>query len=371
MPYMLRQRITSIGALEAVPTWRYKLPSVGKYTAFELIVDCNRLQARADPDVNYPIESQISKVELVEGGSRALTSLTGSQLDAVNYWQNGRTAARRTSQSAAGDNLIHLFLMGGRDLFDTSWGYDLSKMGETYIEYSHDLSADAAEKFDVSSHTVYLYGWKWEGPGEPTFDRFLRTRQLAAWSTVAADTIHTVNLPIGNPYRFVGFQSKTHNASLGGAASRVELSVNNGQYSPVTIQSCMHWVMQEAQEYHLNNIISGQDWVIGTASVDLPAYFSYGGDLQATARSAAGPLDLTVRPWTNPMTVTAITAGDNDITYLMSGYGFQKCLRIGFDHLPDGGDLLATSGFGSMDLLVTEAAADKSVAVFAQDVLSY
>jgi len=46
-------------------------------------------------------------------------------------------------------------------------------------------------------------------------------------------------------------------------------------------------------------------------------------------------------------------------------------LRIGFDHEYDGFDLLDARAFGSLDLVLTEAAASCSGRVFVQDVLPY
>lgn len=369
--YMLRQRITSKTALTGTPTWRYKLPSVGKYTAFELVVDCNRFADRADNSVCYPIESQISKIELVEGGSRAIISLPGSQLDALNYWENGKPNARRHSNQAASDNLLHLYLMGGRSLYDTKYGFDLEKLAETYLEYTHLFAADAAEKFDVSAHIVYLYGWRWMGPGEPDFSGYFRSRQLASWTTAAADTIHTVEIPVGNPYRIFGIQSKSAGTTLGGAISKAELMVNNGQYSPVTIQSMMQYCMQEIAQYDLHNSVEGQEYSVGTAANVLPEWWSYGGECSAVQKNGAADIALTADGWVNPMIATAITTGNIPFAFKQTGYGFQKCARIGFDVLEDGGDLLHSVGMGALDLEITEAAADKAVAVFAQDVVAY
>ena len=85
MPYMLRQRLTNKTDLSGTPTWRYKLPSLGRYTAIELVVNADRYATRADAAVIYPLESAITKIELLEGGSRALLSLSAAQIDACNY----------------------------------------------------------------------------------------------------------------------------------------------------------------------------------------------------------------------------------------------------------------------------------------------
>ena len=53
------------------------------------------------------------------------------------------------------------------------------------------------------------------------------------------------------------------------------------------------------------------------------------------------------------------------------GFGFQKCLRLGFDHEYDGFDLLQAQAMGSLDLVCTENAGDLSDKVFVQDVLNH
>lgn len=371
MAYMLRQKLTTQGALEAVPTWRYKLPSVGKYTAIEIDVEAQRSAIRADADLVYPLESQVTKIELVEGGSRALISLTGSQLDALNYWSFGRPNARRYRQEAATGNIMRFYVMGGRDLYDREYGYDFGRMAETYLEYTHSMDADAAEKFDVSTHTVTLYGWRWMGDSIPNFSALLRARQIAAWATTSDGTIKTIQIPTGTPLRRIGVQAKTRAKTLGGTISDYELKVNNGEYSPVMITSALDWTMQEVQDYDLNNELGGIDYLAASEIMDLPSWFSYMQTLLAQNYGASGQPVINVHGITAPMRLQATTAVAGEVIFSMRGWGFQKCLRIGFDHDHDGADLLKTAGMGSLDLELTEQVASADAAVFIEDVLTY
>ena len=371
MAYLLRQRMTSVGALAAIPTWRFKLPRVGKYTAFELVIDCRRYADRAVIALVYPLEQMISKVELVEGGSRALLSLTGPQLDASNYWSFGRPNARRYRQSAATGNILKLFILGGRDLYDREYGYDLDRLNETYIEYSHDMDADAAEKFDVSHQTVTLYGWRWMGDGQPSFRGLMRERQIAAWATTGASVLKTIPIPVGTDIRRIGVQAKSRAKTIGGTATKIELMVNNGEYSPVTITSAMHWCMQEASDYKLNNELAGIDYLVGQTQTEPPRWWSYYQSLMACPTYVTGDTIIIPNFITLPAHITGVTNGDVDCVFTSRGWGFQKCLRIGFDHDYDGADLLRSAGFGALDLQLTEAAAANDAAVFYQDIVNY
>ena len=371
MAYMLRQRMTKVGALAAVPTWRFKLPNLGAYTALELVIDCRRFATREDSDLVYPLEQMISKIELVEGGSRALLSLPGPQLDALNYWAFGRPNPRRYRQEEATGNILHLYLMGGRDLYDTQYGYDFSRLNETYLEYTHSIDADAAEKFDASHHTVSLYGWRWMGAGLPNFRGLLRARQIAAFTTTAEDTIKTIQIPTGTDIRRIGVQAKSRAATLGGTFKAVEVSVNNGEYSPVTIDSALTWTMQEAQTYDLNNELAGVDYLVGAETTEIPRWFSYYQSVLACPFGLATETNPVTNFITLPAGVRAHTVGNEEVNFSSRGWGFQKCLRIGFDHDYAGSDLLKSAGMGALDLILTEAAASKEGAVFIEDILPY
>lgn len=371
MPYMLRQRLTNKTSLSGTPTWRYKLPSVGRYTALELVVDCNRYATRADAAVVYPLETAITKVELLEGGSRALLSLTAAQLDAMAYWDFKKPSARRHRNEDATGNLLHLFLMGGRDLYDKEYGFDFARLDETYLEYTHTMASDTAEKFDVSDHQVSIYGWRWMGPSAPSFKGYRRVRQLAAWATSASDTVKLVELPTGNPVRRIVVQSKSDDTTIGGAVKEIQLRVNDGEYSPVHIKSPMHWVMQEVSEYGLNNELGGIDYAVSTGENEIPRWWAYYQTLQATPYGYAAEINLESHFITLPARIKANTTGNKEFNFVGRGWGFQKCLRIGFDHHYDGFDLLQTRGMGSLDLELTENAASKDVAVFMEDLLNY
>ncbi|TEU13138.1 MAG: hypothetical protein E3J25_06275, partial [Anaerolineales bacterium] len=201
MPYMQRRRLTTVSDISGTSTWRYKLPSVGKFAAIEILLDCQRANDRTLNTVCYPLETQVSKVELLEGSTRPLVSLTGEQLDAANYWTLQRPNARRYRQADATGNMMTWFLMGGRGFYDREFGYDFAKLGETYLEFTHALTADATDKFDVSTSILSLYAWQWMDAPAVNFKGYFRDRQLAYWTPAAANTLKTIEIPIGRPIR--------------------------------------------------------------------------------------------------------------------------------------------------------------------------
>jgi hypothetical protein len=371
MAYMQRRRLTTEADISGKSTWRYKLPVVGKYSALEIYISAQRANTRTLNTVVYPMETQLDKVELVQGATRPLISLTGQQLDAANYWTLGRPNARRYRQADATGEDLALFLIAGRGLYDREYGYDFSRLGETYIELTHSLTADATDKFDVSTSVISVYGWQWVGPGEPAFKGYFRDRQLAYWTTGAADTIHNVEIPLGNPIRRIGVQACTRAYTLGGTLSELEVVVDDGAYSPVHVKDIMDWTQAEISEYDLSNLIGGIDYAVGTSEMDLPYWWSYVESVLASPYGYAGEINLETHGISIPARVKANTTGNQEFMFVTRGWGFQKCLRIGFDHEYDGADLLPTQGIGSLDLQCTQAVASAEARVFVQDVVSY
>lgn len=371
MAYLERKRIVSESDLDDNTTWRHKLPSVGAYTALEMRINCDRYANRADADLVYPLEAVISKVELLKHAGEVVISLPGQQLDAMNYWDLGKPNARRYRQLANGGNDVVLYLLGGRGFYDKEFGFDFARMGETFLEYTYDLNEGDAEYFKANDHDIKLYGWRWLGAGVPTFKGYFRSRQLDAWTTSAANALKIVQIPIGRNIRRVCVQAKTRAKTIGGTFSELELQVNRGEWSPVLIKSPFDWCMSEVGEYGLQNIVGGIDYAISTSEVDLPYWWSYIESLQANPYGYAGEINLECHGITIPARIKANTTGNKEVIFTIRGWGFQKCLRIGFDHEHDLSDSLPTHEMGALDLIVTEAAASADAAAFYQDVVLY
>jgi len=216
-----------------------------------------------------------------------------------------------------------------------------------------------------------LYAWQWKGANVPKFKGHMRSRQLDAWTTTAANAIHTVEVPAANPVRRVCVQSKTRARTIGSAFSNLELRVDKGAYSPVIITSPMDWCQNEVAEYGLNNKIGGGDYEIAITQVDLPYWFSYYEDVMVVPYFSDME-DLYVASMvTAPARVCQVTSEAGMFIFNMAGWGFQKCLRIGFDHERDGFDLLRVPSGKALDLQCTEANSGRAVAAFFQDVINY
>lgn len=371
MPYMQRRRLTTVADISGSSTWRYKLPAIGKFAAIEIVLDCQRANARTLNTVVYPLETQVTKVELLEGSTRPLVSLTGEQLDAANYWTLQRPNARRYRQEDATGNIMTWFLTGGRGMYDREFGYDFAKLGETYLEFTHALTADATDKFDVSTSVLTLYAWQWMDAAAVNFKGYFRDRQLAYWTTSAADTLKTIEIPVGRPIRRIALQAGTRASTIGGTIKELEVVVNDGEYSPVHIKSPMHHVMAELSEYDLDNQIGGLEYLVASTTMDLPYWWSYMQTIGAQRYGASGQPVINTHGITVPFRLQATSAVAGEVIFTTRGWGFQKCLRIGFDHEADGLDLLPTAGLGALDLICTENAASLAARVFVQDVITY
>jgi len=371
MAYLQRHRLTTVADLDDDSTWRYKLPRVGKYTAFEMRINCDRYATRADVDTVHPLESCITRIEMLEAGAKIVHSLTGQHLDAMNYWDFGKPNPRRYRQEEDTGNDVILFLLGGRNITDQEYGFDMAKMAETYLNYTYNLHEDTAEYFAADDHDVTLYGYRWMGEDVPEFVGHMRTQELASWTTSAANALKTIHIPIGNRIRRVAVQATTRAKTLGGTFSKLELRANEGEYSPIIVNSMMDWAMSEVSEYLLENETGGIDYAVGTGENELPRWWSYIESLVVSPYGYAGEINLEAHGLTLPVRVKANTTGNQEFMFQAKGWGFQKCLRLGFEHDDNPAKYLRTDHLGSLDLIVTEAAADLGAQAFMQDVVMY
>lgn len=371
MAYMQRTRVLTDSDLDDDATWRRRIDLTGKVAALELRINCDRYATRAAGTEVHTLLDCISRIELLKDATSPLISLTGEQIDAMNYWDFKKPNPRRYRQEASTGNDIILFLMGGRSLYDRRYGFDFDRLSKVYLEYTYDLNEGVNEYFKADDHDIKIYEWKWVGNDAPNFQGYLRTRQLDAWTTTASGAEHLVDIPASNPIRRVCVQAKTASTTLGGTLSKLELRVDKGAYSPVIIPSLMDWTMAEVVEYGLDNAIGGIDYQIAVTVGRLPYWFSYYDKITLTPY-ASDMEDLHVFGLiTLPPRTLQITSEAGEFVFDMSGWGFQKCLRIGFDHEEDGFDLLRVPVGKALDLVCTENAASKSVAAFVQDVISY
>lgn len=371
MAYMQRTRILSDSDLDDNTTWRERLDLSGKVTAIEMRINCDRYATRAAIGEVHTLADCISKIELLKDATTPLISLTGEQLDAMNYWELGQPNARRYRQEASTGNDLVLFLMGGRGFYDREYGFDFDRLAKVYLEYTYDLNEGDAEYFKANDHDIKLYAWQWKGDGVPSFRGYFRSRQLDAWTTTASGAEHKVEIPAASPIRRVCVQAKTRTATLGGTFSSLELQVDKGAYSPVVIKSCMDWAMAEVSEYGLSNQVGGLDYIYCDSGHDLPYWFSYLQHANVSAYASIAVQPGMTALLSIPPTVAGVAGQYGEVVFELAGWGFQKCLRIGFDHEADGFDLLRVPPGKALDLVCTEAAASKVAACFVQDVISY
>jgi len=121
----------------------------------------------------------------------------------------------------------------------------------------------------------------------------------------------------------------------------------------------------------LYNEIGGIDYLYGNLTHDLPYWFSYYEAMNAGWYNVGDKAVMLQAMITIPAKLYPETGSTGEVIFSLRGWGFQKCLRIGFDHEADGFDLLRVPGGKSLDLLCTEANAARAVASFFQDVISY
>ncbi len=371
MPYMLRKRIATKADLDDDATWKEDLPDSGMVTAFELAIDCNRFANRSAGSVPHPLVDCVSRLELIAESTKKIVSLSGRQHDFLNYLDFQRPNPRRHREVAGGGNMLNLFLMGGRSLYDREYGFDMAKLSNAFLNYTYDLQEDVAEYFAANDHDITLYEWVWMGPDAPAFKGYFRSRQVLDYTTTGVDALKVVRITPGLPLRRIVVQKTERATTLGGTWTDIELEVNNGEYSPVRITNPMAWLMQQVSDYKLHNVQSGKVYQPGVAPrIEAPNDFAYYQDVVVTSHGSAGANATSVySDITLPLRIDSMLA--SEVNYQARGYGYQGCLLIGFDHHDDGFDLLDTAGMSALKLILTETIGAKTGTVALQEVVLY
>lgn len=372
MSYMLRKRILTQSDLTDDTTWKIDLPDGGMITAFEVAIEATRKTDRVGAVACYPLVEMISGLEIIAESTKKIFSVSGRQADFINYLDFKRITERKHREQDAQYNNLSLFILGGRGLYDREYGFDMAKLKNAFLNYTYDLHEGDAYYFTDDSHDVNVYAWQWMGAGAPSFKGFFRTRQVLAYQTTGAGVINTLPITPGLPIRRIIVQAKDVDESLGGTWTRLELEINNGEYSPVVITSLANWVKSQVADYNLLNESHGHLWLAsGGTRYYIPNEWAYFADGQATMYgigAAAG--DVSVEGFTKPIRVRAAN-NSALVNYAIRGFGYQGCLNIGLDHLPDEAEALITRGLGSVKLLMTETESGNKGAVVLQEIELY
>ena len=143
----------------------------------------------------------ISKIEIVNG-SDVLFSLSLQEAQALEFYKTKRTPNIVASSWADGGQRERVYILFGRDLWDTEYGMDFTRFANPQLKITTNIA-----KIRAAGATGFLSGYlkasivakvMEEAPTRPA--KFLQAKQIASWTSGTSGQ-KRVELPIDFPYR--------------------------------------------------------------------------------------------------------------------------------------------------------------------------
>jgi len=211
-------------------TYRVDLPDSGLLGSLLFRVSAPGVSAAFAETLKWRVLDFITKVEVIANGSTVIKSLTGSQIEALQFFDQGLTHLDYWHSYATGTKWWHCLLNFGRFFGDTAFGLDLSKFSNVELRVSNDgTSTYFGSDFSI---TTLMYILRDAPPGQ--FAGYLRTEEWRKWTTVADETKY-LELPVDYKIRRVVMQaipdvdsSNVEETSMFNVADDVELSLKSG-----------------------------------------------------------------------------------------------------------------------------------------------
>ncbi len=377
MGYWQRRRLHKESAVDANTSWRYPLPSVGLYSAFSVAIEADRYAARASAAAQEMLHEVISKIEILSEGTKVIKSLRGPEVKALNLFDFRRQVPIQHREAANGVNLDTLYLLAGRSLRDKEYMFDMARIAAPELVITNALTEDTAEYWASDTLDYTIYGWRWVGDPLPFPKGYFRADERIYYSTSALNAEKPIQITTGKRIRRILLKGWTTRTSLGGHVNKVELKVDEGEYSVAVHDSMMEWALQNSVEYGLDpsfyvavymfekDTTHQIDVNLPYHSTALAAIAENKGQHDVSATIGSGTLDTVIKHDGGG----AITV--QEVEVWVDGHGYQRAGLFGFDLEDDLSDMLDTRQMGKLVLMLTEQAASKVISVVVEEEVLY
>ncbi len=377
MGYWLKRLLHTESSVVSDEVYRYKLPTVGFYSAFSVQLRATRYQDRAEVTSQDWLRDAITKIEITEEGTKVIKSMRGAELNALNTFDFKQIPRFKHGESDTETNWDTLYLLAGRSLRDKKWMFDMSRFSDPELAITNAIRQDAARGFDDTSLQYKIFGWRWMGDPRPNPIGYFRADERLHYDTTGAAVIKDLVISTGKRIRRILVKGWEERVSIGGHFTKLELKVNEGEYSPIVIDDMVEAALQNKLEYGLDlhqNIAMYLYTLAATHFTDafIPYHSSAVGQLVPARRQhfvevavGNGVLDGVL----NHHDAGAVTASWMEVW--CDGAGFQRAILLGFDLQPELEDMLETRDMGKLELEITEQSSGDTVSVVVEEEILY
>lgn len=371
MGYWLKQRLISTGAVTVGQTWRFKLPTVGFYSAFSVRFSCRREATRDDLALVPMLHELITKVEMTSEGIKVLKSMRAREMLALNLFDFGRPNEWQDGEFDTEYSNFTLYLLAGRGFQDKKWMWDMSRFTDPELAITNAVVDDDGTDFKEDDLMYQVFGWRWMGDPIPTPIGYMRADERLHYNTTGADVEKELTITRGHRIRRLLVMGWEPAHTLSGHIKRMELEVNEGEYHPVTYDNIWQACIQNKMDYNLDICVERYPYLyLVDNQHNVDACMCYPVGVQVTPYT--GQADSACRVFTfNDGSLIVIPDVTCSAMVTSRGTGYMTSVLMGFDQHPELEDMLDTVPMSKLALELTETDADDTVSVVVEEEVLY
>jgi hypothetical protein len=237
-------------------TYRLDLPDSGFLGSIVVRVDGTCQTDAAIAAEKWRIIDYISKIQVIANGSKVIKDLTGRQLQALNWYDQGVMPNAKWNEYASAVQQEYFLLNFGRYLHDDAMGLDLSRFDTVQLVFTNNTSST----YYSADWTISTLGeFKRDGGAFPL--GYVRSEEYKTWSATA-DTWEYNDLPTEGKLRRLCLELEP---DLGDTYNEFETSIDNmGRDVKITLDSGQEIVYEGGVDDLLReiNLLMGRDVMV-------------------------------------------------------------------------------------------------------------
>lgn len=199
--FLQREYVREGVAMALNETYKLDLPEHGLLTSLLIRISGNEISGYGQSMHDWRIIDRITKVAVLVNGATICKSLTGYQVQALSYYDQGVITPGDWRNYAANTQNEYLLVNFGRYMGDPELGLDLSRFANVELQITNNATAAEFTSLSVTVLGIYLRGTQ---AGQ--FKGYMRTEEWRSWTTVSDETKYN-DLPVEHIIRRILLQA--------------------------------------------------------------------------------------------------------------------------------------------------------------------
>ena len=316
------------------------------------------------------IHDDIDKIELVDG-SDTLVSVSGIELQALDFYHFGKDVYRYVDESGAAVQHEAFIIPFGRFIGDPEYYFDPKRFTNPQLKITTSLTIDAAAGFATGTLSLSAIA-KVFSEVPPAAKGFFMLKNLYSFTTVASGD-ETVNMPRDYPYRAIMVRAFESGTAFETDLTNLKLSCDNDAFIPFDLSSGdlvrhnVDWrgkINLELKSFRTDSDVISLwlpyiDVALATSLVDF--------DVATIEAASVNNITLQLIELTTSPSVAKATA---DSAQLIKAVGYAPFFTVcyPFGDLIGQPDYFPSTKYGNIDLKLTQGGAGAAASVVLQQV---